>query len=357
MFYFCSEGNNYFLTYCRYNHRMKIIRSLALLLAFSPVSAIAESESPPACHGRNLYADLKQADPQAYAEVGKAAAKKRNNGPLFWKITPPNGSKPSYLLGTAHVTDTRIATLSQTLTNRMEHSRVAVFELANVGDRLALGADLAADTARTQMPEGQSLWDVIPDDQEPALRNNPMLAKIPADKLSRLQPWLVMMLLSTPPCEQARSAFKFTLDAALSQSAQIYRVDIEGLETVTEQLEVMSSLSLKDQSEMLLGQSNMGIPVEDTFQTLVELYLAHQVSVMEPLMLHLTRNKGVVSQNRSAAFMENFVVKRNRNMAERSRKYLDKGAAFIAVGALHLYGEDGVVELLRKARYKVTAEQ
>jgi uncharacterized protein len=336
---------------------MKIIRTLAFVLALAPIAAIAEDESPPACQGRNLYADLKQSDPQAYAEVAKAAAAKLNNGPLYWKITPPNGAKPSYLLGTAHVTDSRIATLSKTLTDRMARSKTAVFELAGVGDRMAMGAALASDTARTQMPGEQSLWDVIPDDKEPALRANPMLAKIPPDRLSHLQPWLVMMLLSSPPCEQARSESKFVLDAALSQSAQIHKVDIEGLETITEQLDVMSTLSLQDQAEMLINQSALGIPVEDTFHTLVELYIAHQVTVMEPLMLHITQKQGIARKPRDNTFMDNLITKRNKNMAARSKQYIDKGAAFIAVGALHLYGEEGVIELLRQSGYRVTAEK
>jgi uncharacterized protein YbaP (TraB family) len=54
-----------------------------------------------------------------------------------------------------------------------------------------------------------------------------------------------------------------------------------------------------------------------------------------------------------AFFEEELIDKRNKRMAERSKPLIDKGNAFIAVGALHLPGKTGLVELLRSAGYKV----
>ena len=46
---------------------------------------------------------------------------------------------------------------------------------------------------------------------------------------------------------------------------------------------------------------------------------------------------------------------RNQRMAERAAPFIEDGNAFIAVGALHLPGETGLVQLLRDRGYKVTA--
>jgi uncharacterized protein YbaP (TraB family) len=56
-----------------------------------------------------------------------------------------------------------------------------------------------------------------------------------------------------------------------------------------------------------------------------------------------------------AAFQEAMVDARNRHMAEAARPILDEGGAFVAVGALHLAGKDGLVALLRKDGYAVEA--
>jgi uncharacterized protein len=330
--------------------------SLIAFVFAMPHFAVAD-DGPPACKGQNLYDDLKTSDPQGFASVEKEAAATLNHGPLYWKITPANGAGPSYLLGTAHVTDSRIAEPSKTLIDRVAKSRVAVFELAEGGDKQGLGAAMLNDIARTRMPIGQVLWDVIPDDKEAAIRNNPMIAGLPMPVVEQFQPWLIMTMLSSPLCEQVRSQTKFVLDAALSQQAQVNTVPIEGLETVSEQLEVMSGMSLKDQADMLVSQSERGIAPEDTLATLTELYVSRNVTAMDPLLRLIAQKKGVAETAKDKTFMDNFLTKRNHTMAERARKYLDKGEAFIAVGALHLYGEEGVVELLRKAGYKVEAAE
>ena len=55
------------------------------------------------------------------------------------------------------------------------------------------------------------------------------------------------------------------------------------------------------------------------------------------------------------AYVERELIeKRNRTMHERAMPLIDGGNAFIAVGALHLPGNTGLVELLRQSGYRVT---
>jgi uncharacterized protein YbaP (TraB family) len=56
-----------------------------------------------------------------------------------------------------------------------------------------------------------------------------------------------------------------------------------------------------------------------------------------------------------AAFEEAMITARNRTMAAHAEPILDRGNAFIAVGALHLPGEKGLIELFRQDGYTVTA--
>ena len=55
-----------------------------------------------------------------------------------------------------------------------------------------------------------------------------------------------------------------------------------------------------------------------------------------------------------AEFEERMITARNAGMADNARPFIDAGGAFIAVGALHLPGEQGLVERLRRAGYTVT---
>ena len=53
-------------------------------------------------------------------------------------------------------------------------------------------------------------------------------------------------------------------------------------------------------------------------------------------------------------FTSEVVVNRNRRMLERIQPRLREGNAFIAVGALHLPGKDGLLTLLRNKGYRVS---
>ncbi|UCE88321.1 MAG: TraB/GumN family protein [Pseudomonadota bacterium] len=54
-------------------------------------------------------------------------------------------------------------------------------------------------------------------------------------------------------------------------------------------------------------------------------------------------------------FTRRFIVERNRLMLERMQPRLREGNAFIAVGALHLPGEQGLLRLLERRGYRVKA--
>ncbi|HEB66732.1 MAG TPA: TraB/GumN family protein, partial [Gammaproteobacteria bacterium] len=56
-----------------------------------------------------------------------------------------------------------------------------------------------------------------------------------------------------------------------------------------------------------------------------------------------------------AAFDREVVIRRNHRMVTRMQPKLAEGAAFIAVGALHLPGKAGILNLLRQQGYRVTA--
>ena len=52
--------------------------------------------------------------------------------------------------------------------------------------------------------------------------------------------------------------------------------------------------------------------------------------------------------------MQVLIDKRNANMAERALPHLNAGSVLIAVGAMHLPGEAGLVHLLRERGFEIT---
>jgi uncharacterized protein YbaP (TraB family) len=103
---------------------------------------------------------------------------------------------------------------------------------------------------------------------------------------------------------------------------------------------------------MLLDYARLGLErIEDWYATLTELYAQERPSLLVALMPHVPE---LAAQARALQQSDEALVSgRNRVMRDRLAPILAEGGAFVAVGALHLSGEDGLVELLRRDGYAV----
>jgi uncharacterized protein len=330
------------------------VLSVFIWALLAPLAAHANAETPPACSGRDLYKELEKSDPEGFAKLEAERLAIKNEGPLLWKIVPPNGAAASYLLGTAHVTDTRIATVSDSVKEKIASSKVLLLELKEIQNARGIVAPDGLPSREQVMPAGKKLWDVLPDPLEAQVKAHPVFKLIPPGQADKLQPWVLSAMIAGPLCEAMRKPNKFVLDQALVQRAQYANIPIAGLETLQEQLALVGgSRSIDEQVAALADQFTLGISAEDSFHTLKELYLARKISAVPLFHEYMSAKKGIKPKQSDKDFMVALLDKRNVHMADRAVPYLDKGAAFVGVGALHLPGEVGVVELLKKKGYKL----
>ncbi|MDX2156599.1 MAG: TraB/GumN family protein [Hyphomicrobiaceae bacterium] len=82
-------------------------------------------------------------------------------------------------------------------------------------------------------------------------------------------------------------------------------------------------------------------------------YLAREIAKVWPLQMEMWRQAGFDTAA-FASFRRELLTVRNARMRDAALPVLAEGGAFIAVGALHLVGEDGLVALLRAAGFEVT---
>lgn len=331
-----------------------MLRLLALLtLLLSPSAFAGEA---PVCGGNSLLDRLEKDDKPAYDAVIAEAAATPNGGAMFWKIEAPGAAKPSWLLGTAHVTDPRIHALPPETEAAISSADVAIFELAEIADKARMAKAMFRNVRHMAMPIGKTIWDVIPDEDEAAIRDNPAFLPGQIKTIDVFQPWVVAAMLSVPLCEMQRQQFGLiTFDEALAHRAEEAGVAIAGLETVEEQLDLFANMPLEAQGRYLVAVAKNSAVMPDYFETLIRFYVERKVTLLMPLSKRIDPDAGSADAVEIMAFFENdLIAKRNINMAKRAAQYIDVGNAFIAVGALHLPGEGGVVALLKKAGYKVT---
>jgi uncharacterized protein YbaP (TraB family) len=188
----------------------------------------------------------------------------------------------------------------------------------------------------------------------PALEKGLAERGMPLAAMNKMKPWMISGVLAVPACETKRiQGGALLLDIKLGTEAQAAGKTIGGLETIIEQFDAMASLPMKSHIDGLVEAASLGDLSNDVLETMIDLYTKGEIGKIMPLIRDVSP-KSAGSKNGSADFEEVMIHTRNATMAKRAAPFLDKGNAFVAVGALHLPGEKGLVKMLNDAGYTVT---
>ncbi|MBY6205046.1 TraB/GumN family protein [Halomonas denitrificans] len=257
---------------------------------------------------------------------------------VFWTVETPDG-KLGWLLGTIHTEDPRVLDFPPALQQALDDADRVALEL--VPD----AAMLAALSEAMLLPRGERLSEVL----SPALYADVLAVLddygLDAPAVERMRPWAVAMTLALPPPETG-----LFMDMALAFRAARLGAEVEALETLDEQLAFLTGLGREAHIEMLelaVADSDGGRAL---FEALIQAYLARDSERLRALAERELERMGPEIR---ARFEAEGIVARNRRMAERAAPLYDRGGTLVAVGALHLPGEYGLVELLRSRGYVV----
>ncbi|MCK9912206.1 TraB/GumN family protein, partial [Microbacteriaceae bacterium K1510] len=124
--------------------------------------------------------------------------------------------------------------------------------------------------------------------------------------------------------------------------------DVIGLETISAQLEALAAVPEQQQLDMLRSSLRFADRTNDMMETLVQLYLKRKISAALPFQIALAKEAGI-GDEAFAGFQQKLLFERNDKMRAVAEPLLDQGGVFIAVGALHLPGDRGLVEQFRHA--------
>lgn len=327
-----------------------LLASLLLVLATAPAAG-AET----ACSGRNLLDALKRDNPQAYADLVAEAATVPNGKGLFWRIER-EGIAPSYLLGTMHVTDPRVLRMPDGAVEAHAAARTIVIESDEILDEKKAMAALLAKPELTMFTDGNSIEALLPADDLSLLEAGLEKRGIPLGAVSRMKPWMLAGFVAMPACEANRKAAGAVfLDKKIATDAIAAGKSVKGLETLAEQLEAMMELPVEFHLQALVETVKLGDGMDDVVETMTRLYLNGETGLTIPALEAVTPSADDGDENAYVAFERAIISGRNHRMAERALPLLAEGHVFMAVGALHLPGREGLVELLRQQGYRLTA--
>ena len=167
---------------------------------------------------------------------------------------------------------------------------------------------------------------------------------IPFSMLEKYKPLLIesMILEQTFKCDNM-----IIMEQLVMEQARAHKKDIEGLETMDYQLGIFDRIPYQLQAKQLLKmvEGSVGSKEEGEIKELTDAYRSQLLDKMD----ELTKKEDMGIQN----FTDMLLYNRNENWAKKLEGLMAKNALVIAVGAGHLPGERGVINLLRKAGYIV----
>lgn len=258
---------------------------------------------------------------------------------LLWRVES-SGRAPSYLFGTIHSSDPRVLALPTPVKQAFERS--ASFTMEMVTD----GSALVAMAETMFLGDGQTLKQLTGEALYAEIRDALAARGLPDFGLEKQKPWVVLMTLSTPP-----SRGGMFLDLALQLQATMAGKPVHGLESMGEQLAVFDELPVEDQVALLRETVKAQRESEAQLEALTRAYLTRDLA---ELMATVERFRPGDARLYNT-LMQRLLDDRNRRMAERMEARLAEGDAFIAVGAAHLPGRDGLLALLASRGYRLTA--
>jgi uncharacterized protein YbaP (TraB family) len=327
-----------------------------LFLTLASIGSQAQTAAPPACQGRDLLSEMKASDPKAFSDIRAAADATANARALLWRVEVP-GRPSSFLFGTLHSTDERVQRLSPAIQASFEAASKVALELVELASGKAAEAMMNRKDISSRMTyaSGKGLADHLSDAELDKLRGIFGKRGVPAAAVQRIRPWFAWSALASPECEARRVAAGLAfLDQQLGREAQRRGKAVVGLETIVGQVNALSGMAEASQVHLLKTTLALIDIREDQWNVMHELYLARDVGAILPFSLKLAEKAGF-DPTVFAPIERDLIDKRNVTMRDAALPLIREGNAFIAVGALHLSGKGGLVELLRAANFAVTA--
>jgi uncharacterized protein YbaP (TraB family) len=264
---------------------------------------------------------------------------------LLWQIDGA-GPAPSYLFGTMHSADEEVTALAPPVLDAFAQADSLSLEVIMTPE-----AQMSLAAAMT-ITDGRTLDQVV----GPDLFQRAVSAGRPYGfgqaQLRLFKPWAIMTLFSLPPSEVKRQAAgEKALDHRLQALATERGMALHGLEKVEEQISLFNDMAEADQVAMLDATIAQSDQVEQTFEKMRSAYLAQEPARIFELM---QAQQTGFDPNLVETFTARLLDKRNNRMVERMQPRLAEGGAFIAVGALHLPGENGILQQLQDRGYRLT---
>ena len=275
--------------------------------------------------------------------LSSLAQKNNENNTLLWKISGNGIDNPSYLFGTIHMLCADDAVLSPRMLKAISNCDEVYFEVDMDNLFEMLGA-----MNKMKMKGDTTLRDLLSEADYKKVKEyfESRSSMLPFSMLETYKPILAASTLeqSSLPCDNTAM-----MEQVIMTEAKANNKKIKGLETMSYQAGVLDSIPYKLQAEQLVSyidSAGNGDTENKQLKEMFDAYKNQDLQKLEEMMVETDAGM--------AGFTDIMLYHRNQNWVKKLKTLLTDKALLIAVGAGHLPGEKGVINLLRKEGYTVT---
>jgi hypothetical protein len=305
------------------------------------------------CAGKNLFAEMPAERLDRLTAAADAVPFPRGN---YWRAT--RGDEVITLIGTYHFDDPRHAPNLQTIAPEIAAATTVLVE-AGPEEEAALLDLMAREPGRMMIMEGPTLLERLPPDTWDSLAKALALRGVPGFMAAKLQPWYVAVMLAIPPCAMANMADPKGLDGLIIDTALEKGIPVRGLEPFDTVFRIFDSMTEQEMIAMIEATLAVDDRAEDYSATLADSYFAGESRIIWEYMRDESYSlPGYTRDQIDAEFArmeEVLMAGRNRAWIPVLTEAAATGPVFAAFGALHLSGEEGVLNLLQEEGF--TLEQ
>lgn len=268
---------------------------------------------------------------------------------LLWKISGNGLKHPSYLFGTHHL-----------ITIQFLDSVPGLFKAFNecetvVGEMVLNNIDVSAKIQQAAiMPNHKKMSDLLTT-EDYKLVDNELKAtlKFGLKEVSIMNPRLILTMYEM---EKYKKLTGFSDDKQSDSYFQLVAVEkdkkVLGLETIDQQIAILfGNGSLERQAKVLVESIRKK---DSLLKEMIQLNRLYKAGKLNDLLL-LSKGKGEITDMTDEEFKK-MADDRNADWITKLPKIMHESSCFIAVGALHLPGQNGLLKLLEKEGYKITVQ-
>jgi uncharacterized protein YbaP (TraB family) len=283
-----------------------------------------------------------------FAFTGAAPPAAGDSAPIhfLWKVTGSKGVV--YLLGTIHAAKADFYPLPSIIEDSFEKADTLIEEI-DISQPVEAARAQRGLIEEGSYPNGDTITNHLSEITRSHLAAYLKKGDLPEPAVARMRPWLVSMLVEQRELQRMGFDPSYGLDQHFLEEARRSHKQIGALEDAESQLKMLSSLSEELQDRLLLGSLVDIEKSRDVLDSLTEAWQSGDAAAMQEVIISSVRDYPQLKPLMTKLFDD-----RNTAMTAKIERFLQTPKIyFVAVGAGHVVGDQGILSQLQRKNFRV----